>query len=159
MDIATVASAIAILTVVFFTGRWIEKVNSDRTTLREFIDAVGQKLDTILERLPQTTTKPGSPLQLTKLGQDISDELGIKQWAQEKVDSLSDDLHNKQPYEIEEYCYDYVRKNLHRERDQMKLMSQCAYENGIKISQIFEIYALEMRDMFVNALNLESPKA
>ena len=91
-------SAVAV-GIIFGLGQWKGKVDSDRDTFKRTLDAfmveIRADIKRIFERLPPTpqSIASGSPLRLTALGQSISDELDVSEWATQTAPDL---LHRAQ---------------------------------------------------------------
>lgn len=59
---------IGLVLFVFFGGRWVGHVNSERREFREFMDEMREDIKTILSRLPGNPVLQESPIPLNKRG-------------------------------------------------------------------------------------------
>ena len=72
-----------VLGVFTSIGIWIGKVNSDRASFKDFMKEIRKDIKTILGRLPPGPVTGSSPLQLTDLGESISQTLEARNWQNE----------------------------------------------------------------------------
>ena len=140
------------VTTIFGVGVWVGSVNSDRKNFKEFMQEVRTKLDRLLQRLPRQTLATGSPLQLTELGEEISEQLGALAIAKEAVQSVLDEARGKSAYQIQELSFVYFQQRYKPDPDLERRMQDCAFENGIQIGQIQEVFAVHLRDELLKEL-------
>ena len=152
-----VIAAIAGATILFKFAMWMQKVNSDRDLFKDFmreiredIKKIHEKIDKIIGRIDNTTISSGSPLHLTELGEKISNELQARQWAEKTATEFSERVRDKQPYEIQEICFEHVRKEFEPEGDLDSKIGMAAYENGIKRDEVLDVLAIELRDALLS---------
>ena len=62
---------IGLVSVVFFWGRWVGHVNSERREFHEFMDEMREDIKEILSRLPDNPDLQESPMPLNKRGTEI----------------------------------------------------------------------------------------
>ena len=155
------------LAIVAAAGRfwyWRGQVDSDRDKFKNFMTEVGRKIDRIQEktdriqenvhelmRVTRSVSKPGSPLTLTELGKKVSNCLKSKDIIQNMEPILSDRVHEKQPYEIHDICFDYVQDELQPSPEMEVAIRSCAYENGVKYDDVLEVMAIELRDRLLQS--------
>ena len=155
-----VAVAIGALTLLFAIGRgliaigeWIGAVNSDRRAFKTFMEKIEAKLDKIDERIgeifrrlqPQTVSS-ASPLKLTDLGRKISEEMKIADWANEQADILVTQTEKEDEPFIYYFSKHHVEVQYETHEEFQKMVKVAAYENGLEIKQIQDVYVLELRD-------------
>lgn len=58
----------------------------------------------------------------------------------------SDRIHEKQPYEIHDNCFDYVQNKLQPSPEMEVAIHSCAFENGVKYEDVLEVMAIVLRD-------------
>lgn len=141
-----VGTVIAILTLFFVIGRWVGGVNERLNTIATTLSEIREDIKDIFGRLPPTTVVSSSPLRLTDLGQVVSQALDAKAWAKRTAEEWRDELAGKQNYEVQEFCFDYVRNQYHPDRDQKARIGTIAYENGIDRREVLNVLAIELRD-------------
>ena len=137
---------------------WYGAVNSDRDAFNKFMEEVradikkiGDRIDKIFDRLPVRAVAGSSPLKLTDLGKRISETVDASGLAEKLASRLSGEVEGKSPYGIQEFCGDYVKKekaNLF-DVDQANVLEMCAYEEGIKVDQVYDVIAIELRDKLI----------
>ena len=93
---------------------------------------------------------PGSPLHLTDKGTRISEKLDAKAWADRISESLKDRVQDKQPYDVQDICFDDVRNELTLDEEQDVPIKTCAFEHGIAAGQVLDVLAVELRDKLLN---------
>ncbi len=103
-------------------------VNSDRDRFNKFIKEVRDDIKTILSRIPPSVVVGSSPLRLTELGGKISKEIHAKEWAKEIANDLIESVKNKQPYEIQETCIQYIDDDFDPDDDLNIKLNASAYE-------------------------------
>lgn len=126
-----VSIAVLLLTVggiILKFGKWTGEVNSDRDRFNKFIKEVRDDIKTILSRIPPSVVVGSSPLRLTELGGKISKEIHAKEWAKEIANDLIESVKNKQPYEIQETCIQYIDDDFDPDDDLNIKLNASAYE-------------------------------
>lgn len=127
-------------------GVWIGKVNEHRSTVHAFMVEIREDIKRILGRLPSATVMGQSPLQLTKLGQSISEALDAPRWAEETARMLAVRAKGKSPFDIQDFCMKYVHHEFHPPAALEAKIKSCAYDNGIDTRQVLDVLAIELRD-------------
>ena len=144
----SVTVGIAFIAFVFWAGNWHGSVNSDRTTFKKFMEEIRKDIKEIFRRLPDPMVAGGSPLQLTEKGQMLSRQIDAASVASAIADTLRDEVQDMHPYEIQKKCFDWVTieklPNEYQER-----AKSAAFEQGIKMSQVLEVIAIEVRDILL----------
>ena len=146
---------IAVITLAFKIGDWRGHVDSDRDTFKKFITEVRDDIKEILKRLPPDTVKGTSPLQLTELGESISEELKASDWAKGTAPLLIAQIRGKHPYEIQEFCLEYATKLFTPSEDLDRKIQTCAYQKGISKEQVLRVLAVELRDELLKEMGIK----
>lgn len=141
-----VIATIAVIGAVLRIGLWVGSVNEHKTIVTKFMKELRDKLDQIFLRLPAETVGGISPFTLTDLGKRISEELSAKDWAARIAPDLRASVTGKEPYEIRDFCYVYVRDTLVVSETQEAEIRRSAYENGVDRVQVLNVLAIELRD-------------
>lgn len=159
VGISVIVAIITGLAVVF---RWSARVDTDRESFKEFMIKVGKKIEEIEEkineifnRLPPSAVSENSPLNLTDLGKRITEEIGERSWAMYTAERIKGSIGNKQPYEIQEFCKEFVKyrnKFTHEEHARIK---DSAYKNGVKREQVLNVLIVELRDRLLEIQKAE----
>ena len=137
--------ALAVVGALAKAFMWVGAVNSDRQHWRRTIDEIATDIKAILTRLPPVTTTSGSPTALTDLGETISRKINARELARTLAVELVSEVKGKNPYEVEEFCFKYV-KDFEPTDEQRNLVQSVAYENGLDTEDVFDVLAVELRD-------------
>ena len=83
-----------------------------------------------------------------------------KSWAESRAEIISDSLKEKTPYEIQEYCFDFVQEMQVRESNEsedevfVRRMKDCSFEVGASFHAVGRVAALELRNAILNELGI-----
>ena len=133
-------------------SRWVGKRESFEDTTGNFIKEIRDDIKKIFDRLPPPVATSKSPLKLSEFGQSISSEVKASDWARGKAPDLLVSVKGKHPYEIQDFCYGMVFSEDFAKEDIYPLAKECAYNRGIKVSQVQEVLALELRDALLELI-------
>ena len=135
--------------VVFFSGRWVGHVNSELREFHEFMDEIREDIKKILSRLPLYPVSQDSPLRLNELGEEIASELGLAKWARESANQHLGAVQSLKPFEVQDYCYDFLTTSFVPTLEQETMIKECAYENGLKREQVIDVFVIVLRDHLI----------
>lgn len=149
----------------FDWAEWRGEQNAFKSSLGGTMDRIEKAITTIqndikgiLRALPPKPIETDSPIRLNDLGRKISSELDAANWAENKVDDLIEDLRDKQPYEIQEYCFEYVTgKGFVDSDDRLRQVNDSAYNHGLDVGQVLRVVGVELRDVILKRLGLSAP--
>ena len=134
-------------------GKWIQRKDSLESNFDQFIEKmegymgeIRKDIGTILNKLDSSTVTKESPLRLSELGETISEVLGANMWAKKTAAAISSRIKGKHPYEIQEFCRDYLRREFKPSEDFLQKMKDCAYNNAISIEEVQDVLVIELRD-------------
>lgn len=152
-----IVALVGVITLVFYVGRWGGRMNHYKEMTLRFMGQIRQDVDElrsdIKNILGQIQTGPAvegrSPLQLTEFGQAISQMLGTSKWAETIAEQLRVEVKDKEPYEIQDFAYDYVRNRFQPTPEQDHQIRNCAYEKGTRPEVIHEVLAIEIRNQLL----------
>ena len=142
---------------IFYGGRWVGSVNTDRENFKEFMKEVRGKLDSIFRIVSGDTVGAGSPTQLTDLGKEVSGEIAAKEWATKQANLLASEAHGKQPFEIQDFSFDYVFNRHKPTTEELNSWKQSAYEHGLDVSQVKNVLMVELRDALLETIQQSNP--
>ena len=125
---------------------WVGSVNTDRESFQDFMDELRADIKKILQRLPPSPTGSDSPRKLNDLGHRISDQINAPAIAQGLTAALREEAEGKLAYEIQELCFDYIKRKYQPPLDVDERIKTCAYENGISTHDVLEVVAILLRD-------------
>lgn len=147
---------IAVIGIFFRVGRWVGDVNTDRKNFRDFmtevrkdITEVREDIKKILRRSPPAPVEEGSPLTLSDLGKEISETLHTHEWAEDVATTFSERVKGKEPYQVHEMCFDYIKNEFTPTADQDRGIGTCAYEKSIDRDKVLDVFAVELRDVLL----------
>ena len=147
----------ALVGLVFAVGRWVGEVNSDRKSFKEFMAEVRKDIREILDRLPSRVASNVSPIRLTELGKRVAEAINARQLAGEVAQSLLPQTEGKRPHEIARICSDYVNDTFQPSAEQLDRFEAVAYLEGITLSEVSQVIAVELRDHLL-ARSLPAPE-
>ena len=151
-----IAAVSGLATLVFKAGVWKSKMDSGvsgversveglRSEMRDFMKEIRSDIKKIFNRL-SPTTRIGSPISLTRLGEKVSGEIGAPEWARVIAPKFLDEVSGQSPYFIQEFCMDFCTTRYAPDQDVKARLEQCAYENGIDLDSVLRVLAVELRD-------------
>ena len=149
--------AIAAVTAAGKLIFWMGEVNADRKGINEFMKEIRDDIKKILKRLPAATIKSSSPLQLTEMGRSISDDLDVRDWVQRIAPSLTERVKGKRPFEIQNFCFDYVKDEFEPSAAQLLRLQESAYDNSIDLDGVLDVLAIELRDRLLELAGASTP--
>ena len=106
--------------------------------------------DTRLYFMTSRTLGSASALKLSVLGQKVSDEIDALKIASELESNMDEDVSDFSPYDIQKFSFEYVHSNYDPDELILDRLKQCAYDNGIDLRELFDVIALELRDLLIN---------
>ena len=116
-----------------------------RSDVREAIQEIRSDIKEILGRLPSASTIRTSPIELSNLGKAISQEIDAAAWAEKTAHNLLEKVRDKPPFEIQEFCFDYARRQAFS-GDLFTKMRQSVYEHGTTMGNVRDVLAVELRN-------------
>ena len=143
------------LTAALRIGKWVGAVNTDRISFKDFMNEIRVDIKEILKRLPPATVGSESPIQLTDLGRTISQSLGVSDWAAEQALLLVEDARGKQEYEVHDLSLEHVQKRFAEDSQLNAHMRDDAYQHGIDVEKVQDVYAVELRDELLRRIGGE----
>lgn len=153
---AGAALVVGLLAGVFRAGRWYGAVNSDREAFKDFmkgvrddLGAIRASIERILHRLPAGTVAHTSPLALTELGREVSEELDARGWAERTAPEFAERTRGEDPYTVQETCFEAAAGPF--DADLEAKIRSCAYERGLEREQVVKVLAIELRDRLPEA--------
>ena len=156
---------VAVTGLVIWMSRWfgkqdawtkgIEKEIAEfKEDTKKALTEIREDIKKILRELPQHVIAGTSPLRLTDLGEEVSNCVGASAWTEQLAPGLVESVKGKSAYEVQEFCIDYMHAcELSRAQDQS--FKKCAYEHGIKLNQVLDVCAVELRDKLLYLLGPE----
>lgn len=157
LNLTFLAQITALVVFVGGIGIWVGHVNADRSTFKKFMDKVDNAIETIQKELfkisgslPSTTITDGSPVRLTDLGKQVSEELDLKTWATIMAKELKDEVTEKEAFEIQEFSGLYLANDFSPTEEFDEKIRKCAYEHGINREKVINVLMVELRDALLD---------
>lgn len=170
--VAALVVAFAVLIgSIFGAGRWVERINTSHTKLRNDIDRnlaafkefareirddvreVRNDIKSILLHLDPLPVASGSPLHLTDLGQSISDESGRSRMGRAHGSGVDGE---GKGYDGLQGTGDVlrVRSRMGPARDLDEKIDAAAYTRDMKRKGVLDVFAVELRNELLAQLDI-----
>ena len=152
--------ALGVISAVASIGIWAGRVTEAKGSVAKAIQEIRAGIKKIFERLPPLTSTVSSPMRLTDLGREISQEIAAREWAKELVPLLAEQLKDKSPYDIQEACRNYCFdiSNFQSSEGRVAACRDSAYQHGLEIKQVMNVLGLELRDAMLAHIGLGMPE-
>ena len=131
-------------------ARWQGTVDTNLTTIKEFMAEIREDIKKIFHRLPPSAVASGSPMRLTDFGENIAGEFGAFEWAGKLAPRLMDQARGKEPFEVYEFSKKYVSS--HWEEKWSRKVMECAYEAGTESGNVLAVMSVVLRDELLKLL-------
>lgn len=135
--------------IVWKFNGWYHKVNSDREYFHKSFDKLTEKIDRIYERLLTLTSKTigtGIPLTLTPLGKEVAEDINAKEISNPIFNDVAKGLKDYSAYDIQNECFDFVRKHWESPSDIDRKTKESAFKRGITKHDVLDVIAIFLRD-------------
>lgn len=153
----TVLVVLGVIAAVLRVGKWWGDVNSDRSSLKDSVEKnsssirdlareIRDDIKKILLKLPSQEVSSTSPLRLTEYGEKLASQVNAEEIASLIYPTVRDRLEGKSPYEIQEFCINYVVSRFKPNEEQLRAIHQCAYENGTGVENVRRVVGIVLRD-------------
>ena len=150
---ALVAAVIVLIVRIESRGRWKGEMDAHRAemtehkaTVAKFMEDIRNRLIEVFDRLPPVPVAGASPLRLTKLGETIAEELDASEWIAKVAVEVRADVEGKRPYDVQEFCGEYIHDVFKPDDEQDDRIKACAYNHGLTDSQVLEVLVVLLRD-------------
>ena len=138
---------IAIFVALFAAGKWFDKVEKHMASVNSSLEEIRADIKNIFRRLGSgQVVDSNSPIRLTELGQKISAELWIRDWARQTADGLLTEAKGKKEFEIYDICTQYVNDEFQPNDEQKKKIREVSYNHAIEPKKVMTIFKVELRD-------------
>ncbi len=143
--VISITALLAVVGLIFKFGKWYGEVNSDQARFSDFIKEIRKDIKDILSRLPPAPTTGSSPIQLTEIGERISNHISAKEWAATEADNLAPKTKDMNAFEIQTLSFDHA-KSFEPDASLLSKMQESAFESGINLEGVKEVLGVELRD-------------
>ena len=117
-----------------------EEIKADIRELRADIKALlGRK---------SAVANADSPLHLNELGKKVSLSVNAKEIAAQEAPKVRELLPSHNPYDIQTFCQEHFERGgaFKPTAEQLDAFKRCAFDHGIRLEQVGEVCAYELRD-------------
>lgn len=146
---------------------WVTKVNEMRSDWKGFVKEIREDIKKILLRMgPEPATSPGSPIELTKLGNEIAEEIK----AVEIVDAILEKstlfrVTGDNAFDIQTYCFNYAADSLLQDNNFTEairekwenMIKESAFRHGLNTDQITKVIGVMLRDRVLRKKGIDLP--
>ena len=146
--LAGAAAVVGIAAMLVKIGAWKGRMDEHRDTASSFMEEIRADIKRILGRL-SPALEGSSPIRLTDLGRRVSEKLELSSWASQEAARFREYTAGKSAYDIQEFCFDYVRNEFKPDTDQEAAIKECAFQNGIDTQSVLDVLAVELRDVLL----------
>lgn len=147
--ILTGAGAVVGLAVVLLkVGAWKGRMDEHRDTVVAFMTEIRADIKKVLGLLSPTIDAQ-SPMRLNDLGRKITEAVDAPAWAKRTAADLRERVEGKSPYDIQQFCFDYVNNEFRPDAEQDAVIKDCAFKNGVPVSGVLDVLAIELRDVLL----------
>ena len=143
--IISVTVLLAFIAAVFKLGNWYGEVNSDRKRYDQVIEEIRKDIKDIFRRLPPGPTTNTSPIRLSDIGEQISNDIDAKAWAEEMAQNLIGRAKGMTPYRVQELSFDHAN-SFEPGNALLEKMQQSSFETGIDLEGVRRVLGVELRD-------------
>ena len=155
IDIASLITMVVGFIVIglklFQIGEWKGTVDAEISSLNKLVQKLEKQIGNIYDYLLSTkTTERGSPIRLTEFGREIAEDLNIYEWAEKNAYPLWDTVEDMEDYEIHDFCFDFIDELSSDNTTWENFVRRIAYDRGIKKQDIYDVYAVVLRDEILN---------
>ena len=148
---------ITVGTLIFKSGKWVQKLESDGNSCRTLTGAIQEEIrqiysdiKNIFSRLEPVSIVGGSPLGLTELGEEMSEELSAKAWTAEISKTLIERARGMVPFEIQDVSFDHIKKTMGYTSEEDTKIKECAYNHGVPRDKVLDVLAVELRNCLLH---------
>ena len=124
----------------------LNEVRSDVNRIKDKLAGMGEDVNALFTRVQASPISGGSPLQLTEIGEEISQLLAADKWAKSTVPALVASVSGMRSFEIQEFCTDFLHSNYSATSDQGLKVRACAYEFALTRNEVLNVLMVELRD-------------
>ena len=136
-------------------GEWMKTVDEFKRDTKAALAEIRDDIKKVLAALPPNVLGGASPVGLTDLGKKVSECVEAAAWAEQKAPELIDAVTGKSAYDVQEFCIQYMRTEYKSATAQDESFKKCAFEHDIKLDQVLDVCAIELRDRLLRLLDSE----
>ena len=135
--------SVAVVTGVIKFAIWTGRADEKFKNLEDFMSEIRTDIKNIFQKLPPPIAAEKSPIELTEYGEELSKKLHAQDWAEKIAPSVLTQVIGKQPFEIHNFCKEFVQGLSVAEHSGV---FERSYENGITEENMKIVLGLVLRD-------------
>ena len=135
--------------LVWRVARWTGSVDNKLSSLTENVREIRADIKRLFSALPPLPVAGSSPLRLTEFGEEIAANMNAKEWASGLKPELLPEVEGREPFEVDEFCRDYVQEKLPEEW--RRKIAKYAYEFGIDKDGVEKVLTVVLREELLQA--------
>ena len=154
--VVAVPTVVGMIWLARWSGKldgWVKEIDGFKADTKDALNRIHDDIKKILASQPRNVLAGTSPVRLTDLGKEVSKSVTAAVWAEKEASKLAGDLQGKTAYEVQEYCFGYM-KECELAPDDDRAAKECAFEHGIKLEQVLDVFAIELRDRLLHILQM-----
>lgn len=121
------------------------------------IDKISDKIFSYFSHNFRKVIGSESPLRLTDFGKEIAEKLDADHMAGRLAEIIKEDVKGKEPYDIQEFSFNYVQDDAHYSDEDRRFIRNVAYEKGVSENQVREVIGIELRDKLLEIEGKSTP--
>ncbi len=153
--VPTIALVISMAVWVGKHKEWMKGIDEFKQDTKRTLAEIREDIKKLLAAQPPSVLASTSPVRLTDLGEEVSERVGAAACAEQIAARLIDEVRGKSAYEVQEFCINHMRDDYERTSEQDRVFKECAYEHDIKLKQVLDVCAVELRDKLLHRLGSE----
>ena len=142
-------------------GEWKGRVDTLLKKIGEDLERIGKELadlrGIVFSRFGSPMVISKSPLRLSELGKTVSEKITAQAWVEKVEDALNEEVKGKDAYEIQDFCFKYVKNTDQYNDKEREAIRHTAYKLGVKAEDVLEVLAIELRDKLLKNAGLGAP--
>ena len=139
-------------------GLWEGEVKTSLKAIDHRLSLVEKQVSNfykfLLSVFTPNTTSTQSPVQLNEL---VSEDINAKTWADKVSGTLKEKIKDKDAYEIQVFCFEYVESPDLFNAEEQRTIRDSAYNRGVNAFDVRRFFAIELRNSLLKEQRLEVP--
>lgn len=128
-----------------------EEIKADISSFKDEVKADIRELRADIKALlgrKSAVANADTPLHLNELGKKVSLSVNAKEIAAQEAHKVRELLPSHNPYDIQTFCQEHFERGgtFKPTAEQLDAFKRCAFDHGIRLEQVGEVCAYELRD-------------
>ncbi len=134
---------------------WKAGIEYRLSGVEKSVNELSRKADEIysvlINKFGRAVDQAGSPVTLTQYGKDLFSQIDAEKIVNKYADKLLEETESMNAYQIQEYCFDFSRKDLlndleQHDKESFNKISTVASEEGIDLEKLTRVIGISLRD-------------